>query len=293
MSGPTDPAWRVLVIDDEPAVQLVLERLFLRMGQKCRGATTGPEGAALLAAERWDLVLIDKNLPEGSGLDLAKAARAANAGAVLIMITGYASRESADALLGVVDEYITKPFELNHLREVITSLMSVRALGRRITPAPFSSQPSPAPAAFTSQPSPVPAAPSSSRSGLRPVVSAASPPRPRAVRLDSLHIVAADAREESFLLAAARQTGFSATSGPIGETTQAEVFIIDGRSATLEVRKAVWHRQASQPALQVLVLVDVSSMSDAAAAVALKATRRVPRPLTADSALALLSRLRD
>lgn len=282
MSGPTDPAWRVLVIDDEPAVQLVLERLFLRMGQKCRGATTGPEGAALLAAERWDLVLIDKNLPEGSGLDLAKAARAANPGAVLIMITGYASRESADALLGVVDEYITKPFELNHLREVITSLMSVRALGRRITPAPFSSQPSPAPAL-----------PSSSRSGLRPVVSAASPPRPRAVRLDSLHIVAADAREESFLLAAARQTGFSATSGPIGETTQAEVFIIDGRSATLEVRKAVWHRQASQPALQVLVLVDVSSMSDAAAAVALKATRRVPRPLTADSALALLSRLRD
>lgn len=265
------PPWRILVIDDEPAVQLVLERLFSRMGQKTRRAVNGPEGAAALAGEAWDLVLIDKNLPEGNGLELAKAARAANPNAVIILITGYASRESADALVGIVDEYLTKPFELAQLREVIGALMATRAQGRRL------------------------GAPRSSPSGLRPPPPPSpspSPSRPR-LRLDSVHIVVADAREEAFLLAAARQTGFSATSGPITERTEAEVFIVDGRSATLEVRKAVWHRQASNPAFEVVMLVDVQATSDSAAAVALKAARRVPRPLTAEAALALLSRLRD
>jgi CheY-like chemotaxis protein len=261
------PPWRILVIDDEPAVQLVLERLFTRMGQKTRRAVNGPEGTAVLGAEGWDLVLIDKNLPEGNGLELAKAARAANSNAVIILITGYASRESADALVGVVDEYLTKPFELAQLRDVIGTLMAMRAQGRKLS------------------------VPRSSGSGLR--APASSPPRPRAVHLDSVHIVVADAREEAFLLAAARQTGFSATSGPITERTEAEVFIVDGRSALLEVRKAVWHRQASNPAFEVVMLVDVQAMSDSAAAVALKATRRVPRPLTAEGAVALLARLRD
>ena len=233
------PPWRILVIDDEPAVQLVLERLFSRMGQKTRRAVNGPEGSAALAGEAWDLVLIDKNLPEGNGIELAKAARAANPTAVVILITGYASRESADALVGVVDEYLTKPFELAQLRDVIGTLMAMRAQGRKLS------------------------GPRSSPSGLRPAPAATtstSRPRLQAVRLDSVHIVVADAREESFLLAAARQTGFSATSGPITDSTQAEVFIVDGRSATLEVRKAVWHRQASNPAFEVVMLVDVQML---------------------------------
>lgn len=284
--GPTELAWRVLVIDDESAVQLVLERLFARLGQRMRGATSSAEGAAAITSQPWDLVLIDKNLPDGSGLDLARAARLANPGAVLIMITAFASRDSADALVGVVDEYITKPFELNLLREVISSLMSERTLGRSLAPGTSPSPPPTSGARPTTASRPAVARPGESSASLAPA-------RARTVRLDSLHIVVADAREEASLLSAARQTGFSASSGPILDSTQAEIFIIDGRSATLEVRKAVWHRQAMQPTLRVLMLVDVTSTSDSAAAVALKAWRRIPRPLSAEGALALLTRLRE
>lgn len=271
-------AWKILVVDDEPAVHSVLTRLFAQMGHTTRGVTTGSEALRLLA-EPWDLFVIDKNLPEGSGLDLSLRVRNDHPGAVIILVTGFPSRESADALIGVVDEYVTKPFDLPHLREVVTSLMDMRALGRTLGPrlTPPSPAPRPAPSPVPSMPPPV----STSKSGRHP-----------SLRLDSLHILVADAREEAILLKAARAAGFSASSGPLSEAVQSDCFVIDGKSATLEVRKAIWQRQSKQR-VRVAMVVDASSMTDSSAAVALRAVRSARRPLTDEAALTLLSRLRE
>ena len=248
------------------------------MGHTTRGVTTGSEALRLLA-EPWDLFVIDKNLPEGSGLDLSLRVRNDHPGAVIILVTGFPSRESADALIGVVDEYVTKPFDLPHLREVVTSLMDMRALGRTLGPrlTPPSPAPRPAPSPVPSMPPPV----STSKSGRHP-----------SLRLDSLHILVADAREEAILLKAARAAGFSASSGPLSEAVQSDCFVIDGKSATLEVRKAIWQRQSKQR-VRVAMVVDASSMTDSSAAVALRAVRSARRPLTDEAALTLLSRLRE
>ena len=268
-------AWKILVVDDEPAVHSVLTRLFAQMGHVTRGVTSGSEALRLLV-EPWDLFVIDKNLPEGSGLDLSLRVRNDHPGAVIILVTGYPSKESADALIGVVDEYVTKPFDLPHLREVVTSLMDMRALGRtlgpRLTPPP---RPAPSPSQAAAPPV------STSKSGRHPTL-----------RLDTLHILVADAREEAILLKAARAAGFSASSGPLTESVQSDCFVIDGKSATLEVRKAIWQRQSRQR-VRVAMVVDASSMTDSSAAVALKAVRSARRPLTDEAALALLSRLRE
>ena len=268
-------AWKILVVDDEPAVHSVLTRLFAQMGHVTRGVTSGSEALRLLV-EPWDLFVIDKNLPEGSGLDLSLRVRNDHPGAVIILVTGYPSKESADALIGVVDEYVTKPFDLPHLREEVTSLMDMRALGRtlgpRLTPPP---RPAPSPSQAAAPPV------STSKSGRHPTL-----------RLDTLHILVADAREEAILLKAARAAGFSASSGPLTESVQSDCFVIDGKSATLEVRKAIWQRQSRQR-VRVAMVVDASSMTDSSAAVALKAVRSARRPLTDEAALALLSRLRE
>ncbi len=256
--------WRILVVDDEPAVRLVLERLFGRMGHSVLSAKSVPEAQALLARS-WDLFLIDKNLPEGSGVELAKLARERNPAAVIVLITGYASRESADALVGIVDEYVTKPFELGHLREVLSALMEARKKGQRVL----------------------------GQLALQAAPGAGAPrPTPIATKVESVHIVVSDAREEAMLLGAARQAGLTARSGPLGEQAQPDALVVDAPAATLALRKAVWLRQARVPPLRVAMLIDEGSVNDSTVAVALKATTRAKRPLTPEGAAALLAKLK-
>lgn len=261
MPEPAPRPWRILVVDDEPAVQLVLERLFARMGHPVLSAKSMPEAMTLLARP-WDLFLIDKNLPEGSGVELAKAVRERFPAAVIVLITGYATRESLEALAGVVDDYVTKPFELDHLREVLSALMEAKKRGRRLL-GHVASKPAPA----------------------------VTPPRPKG-GTTSVHIAVADAREEAMLLGAARQVGLAATSGPLPEQVDPDLLVVDGRSATLPLRKRVWLRQARAPMLRVAVVMDETSLEDATVAVSLKAMVRVKRPLTLEAAVAMMTKLK-
>lgn len=263
MADPAPQApWRILVVDDEPAVQLVLERLFARMGYPVLSAKSVTEAKTLLARP-WDLFLIDKNLPEGSGVELAKLVRERFPAAVIVLITGYATRESVEALAGVVDDYVTKPFELGHLREVLTGLVEAKKRGAMVL----------------------------GQLSTRPAAAPSSGPRAKAVA-SSVHIAVADAREEAMLLGAARQVGLSASSGPLSEKAEPDALVVDGRSATLPLRKLVWLRQARAPFLRVAVVMDETSLEDATVAVSLKAMVRAKRPLTPEAAVAVMAKLK-
>ena len=106
-----------------------------------------------------------------------------------------------------------------------------------------------------------------------------------------MHIVLSDGREEALFLSETRKAGVSATSGPLTEAMFPDLLIIDEKSATFEVRKAVWARQARVPALRVVMVVD-ATLADATAALALKATHRLPRPLAAAAVAQLLASLK-
>lgn len=103
----------VLLVDDEPVVIDVLSKLLKRKGVPFVTATTLASARAHLKKSPVACVVTDKNLPDGNGLELIREARVEQPHAACILVTGFASTESAvEALrLGATD-YIEKPFDI-------------------------------------------------------------------------------------------------------------------------------------------------------------------------------------
>jgi CheY-like chemotaxis protein len=102
----------VLVVDDEPVVLELFSRLLREKSLPVRTAATADEAIRLLQDEEFACVVADKNLPGMDGIDLVRKVRRAQPHCACIIMTGYASMESAvEALrLGAVD-YLLKPFD--------------------------------------------------------------------------------------------------------------------------------------------------------------------------------------
>lgn len=119
-------AWQVLLVEDEPSVLHMLQGLLEHDGLNVTLATTGEEALARLRESTFDLLVTDKNLPGPDGVELARQARERHPDIGIVMMTGYASVESAQAVLGVVDEYFTKPFDLRTFRRALQGVLERR-----------------------------------------------------------------------------------------------------------------------------------------------------------------------
>ncbi|MBV8197448.1 MAG: response regulator transcription factor [Candidatus Eremiobacteraeota bacterium] len=118
---------RVLIVDDEPEIARVLEAYL--EGEGMIVETCGSVASALEALTRRnpDLLVLDVSLPDGTGLDVLRAAALPNARVPTIMLT--ARSDEADRVVGLelgADDYVTKPFSP---REVVAR---VHSLFRRI-----------------------------------------------------------------------------------------------------------------------------------------------------------------
>ncbi len=117
---------RVLVVDDEPRISNVLREYFERDGFAVEVAGTVASALEVLRLRVPDVLLLDVTLPDGSGLDVLRAAALPDARVPTIMLT--ARSDEADRIVGLelgADDYVTKPFSP---REV---LARVRSLLRR------------------------------------------------------------------------------------------------------------------------------------------------------------------
>jgi DNA-binding NtrC family response regulator len=101
----------VLVVDDEKVVLDVLKAALKKAGFTVFTASTLVEGTALVHGRGFGCALIDKNLPDGSGLELIKLIRARQPDCMCLVMTAYPNADSIlEALnLGAVD-YLEKPF---------------------------------------------------------------------------------------------------------------------------------------------------------------------------------------
>ena len=103
---------RVLVVEDDDTVADVLREVLLDLPYECVFAASAEEALAKLALEPPDLILTDISLPGKSGLDVMREARALDPEVAVILMTGYASVQTAiDALRQGADDYVTKPFD--------------------------------------------------------------------------------------------------------------------------------------------------------------------------------------
>jgi two-component system response regulator PilR (NtrC family) len=120
---------RILVVDDECSMQEFLD-IFLR-SEGYGVATAGDVETALLHLENddFDLVVTDIQMPGGSGLELLQAAQEKSPETVVVMMTAFASTETAIAALksGAYD-YITKPFNVDEIRIVIEKALEKKLL---------------------------------------------------------------------------------------------------------------------------------------------------------------------
>jgi two-component system response regulator PilR (NtrC family) len=120
---------RVLVVDDEQSMQTFLEIFFRREGYDV--TTAGDVDTALLCVENddFDVVITDVQMPEKSGLDLLRAVRGISPDTVVIMITAFASADTAiSAMKEGAYDYVTKPFKVDELRLVVEKALEKRLL---------------------------------------------------------------------------------------------------------------------------------------------------------------------
>lgn len=100
---------RVVVVDDEPAILELLVEVLQPVGE-VRAFSTGRSALAHMEAEGVDVLLTDKNLPDLGGLELLGHAQRIQPDAEVILITGYASLDTAlEAMAGGAFDYIVKP----------------------------------------------------------------------------------------------------------------------------------------------------------------------------------------
>lgn len=111
----------ILLVEDEPGIQLAIRGLLRREGHETSVASSGSEALALLADGAFDLVLTDLSLPDGvSGLDLVRHVGAQCPGTPVVLITAYGSEHVArDAVAAGAFDYVPKPFNNEEIRAVV------------------------------------------------------------------------------------------------------------------------------------------------------------------------------
>lgn len=133
--------FRVLIVDDEASICELLELAFGRIDAEVITADSAEEGLQRFReGKKFDAALVDKNLPNMSGLDFMRTVRESDQTIALLMITGFYSAETATEALNIdVDAYIEKPFK--HLATLVDRTTEAAAKRRARKPRPRSGPP--------------------------------------------------------------------------------------------------------------------------------------------------------
>src|SRR3990172_8828603 len=120
-------ALRVLVVDDDPLVLRLLQQVLKAQGCLTSTAMNADEALAHLEKQTFDLVLSDIRMPGRSGLDLLREVQTRQLRTPVVLITGYASIETAvEALRIGAADYLTKPFRIEEIERVLGRIRETR-----------------------------------------------------------------------------------------------------------------------------------------------------------------------
>ena len=124
------PRQKVLIVDDEPDIRELLEITLGRMKLDTYSARDASEALTLLKRETFDLCLTDMRLPDGTGLELVQHIQQRFPQTPVAMITAYGNVDTAiNALKAGAFDFLTKPVDLNRLRELVSSALLLPAPG--------------------------------------------------------------------------------------------------------------------------------------------------------------------
>ncbi|MGW2835533.1 response regulator transcription factor [Streptomyces sp. NPDC001286] len=127
--------YRLLVVEDDPGIRMLLESALRLSGYAVAGAATGRDALRDIEALHPDLVLLDVMLPDLDGFEVTRSLRAAGVRTPVLFLT--ARGEVADRIAGLSaggDDYVTKPFSIEEV------LLRIRAILRRTDPEHFDAE---------------------------------------------------------------------------------------------------------------------------------------------------------
>ena len=107
---------KILIVDDEQFVRDLLEKVLRRRGHDVVVVGDADQALKALEAAEFDLLLTDVVMPGMDGFDLLRRVKSAYPQIKVIVLTGYARKQSiSDFLLYGADEYLSKPFQVHEL----------------------------------------------------------------------------------------------------------------------------------------------------------------------------------
>ena len=118
----------ILVIEDEPVVWALLQRIVKSMGHQVDVATDGSKGMELARQGDYAVIVSDLQMPGAvSGMDLIRRLRAAKPQAPIVIVSGYPSAEALSECekLGITD-FLTKPFEMTFVQTIIEKILKTK-----------------------------------------------------------------------------------------------------------------------------------------------------------------------
>ena len=117
---------RILIVDDEPQIRRVLRTSLSSQGYEVADARSGEEALEKLRTSRYDLVLLDMNMPGIGGLETCRAIRSGSEIAIIMLTIRDTDADKIASLDSGADDYVTKPFSTPEL------LARIRAALRRL-----------------------------------------------------------------------------------------------------------------------------------------------------------------
>ncbi len=122
---------RLLIVDDEKVAVRNLEHVMKKEGYEVTATQSGGNALAFLDKQSFDVVLTDLRMEKVDGMQILKKCREMNPETEVILITGFATLESAvDAMKHGAYYYIAKPFRLDEVRKVVAEAMAKITLRR-------------------------------------------------------------------------------------------------------------------------------------------------------------------
>jgi two-component system KDP operon response regulator KdpE len=117
---------KILVVDDEPQIRRVLRTSLTAQGYVVSDARSGEEALLKIREDRFDLLLLDVNMPGMGGLEACRQIRAVSEAAILMLTVRNSEQDKVAGLDAGADDYVTKPFGMTEL------LARIRANLRRV-----------------------------------------------------------------------------------------------------------------------------------------------------------------
>ena len=117
-------ALRILVVDDEDFIRVILTEILTEEGYAVTTASDGEQAVELLERQTFDLVITDLQMPGLDGTEVLRAAKRIDPTYPVIMITGYPSKETvARSVREEAADYITKPFNVQVVRDTVAKFI--------------------------------------------------------------------------------------------------------------------------------------------------------------------------